>query len=163
MLSVLSSLGRTAPSLAMLLLVATLGCDPIIHVRGDITVPASIQAHFSAQSPGRLYVTAFTTARGTSEFFNGLRILCDPPGVGDLVVPLTLNRGGCATEMRFNAKVSVVSQSPEPCGTTGHGPGNADSEVLVAEASQIIFEGATSCSDSIATVHLTVTDPPPSP
>lgn len=157
-----SSMGYTAQSLAMLLFVATLGCDPRIQVRGDITIPASVQARFSAQSPGRLYVTAFTTAAATPEIYDGLRILCDP-GVGDLVVPVMVSRSGCATEMRFAAKVSVVSQSPEPCGTTGHGPGHADSEVLVAEASQIIFQGTTSCTDSIATVHLTVAEPTTAP
>ncbi|HEY0712228.1 MAG TPA: hypothetical protein VGF45_06120, partial [Polyangia bacterium] len=81
--------------LVFLTVVGSAGCEHGFTLRGTVTVPAAVQAHFSAAAPGVVVMGGGNG--GASVAPELLAVLC-APGNGDLTIPLLYDRLGCAHE-----------------------------------------------------------------
>lgn len=68
------------------------GCQPVLELEGDVTIPEAARALYSTEAPGSVRIHGeFAPMGGTLE----LDVLCDPEE-GDLVIPFELQAVDCA-------------------------------------------------------------------
>jgi len=135
------------------------GCENWITVRAKVTVPAELTQDFSEERPG--IVTIDADIPKTSVMGRVLAVLCAPEEE-DLVLDWEYDGFGCAKEGIVTARLEEAdgAEVTHPCGVVESNlhPSGLHSAVLVARASEVVFEGnskpsgCTSDSDSVELV-----------
>jgi hypothetical protein len=154
-----------AAGLMVLLLAgaAPLSCEHDVTIKGTVTVPVTVQSHFSAAMRGKLVMMASDV--GSASVLNAQTIytFCEP-GTADLKLPFQLYSFGCVQEIYVDALVLPLSGSGAetstslPCGEVSAPPGRGDGTVPIGYARSLAFEGRKGgrCTSGTAVTDLAV-------
>jgi hypothetical protein len=159
-------------------LVAVTGCEHGFTLRGNVLVPAAVQARFSAEAPGLLVMGG---GKGSATVGpEVLAVLCAPTGSEPqhtFNVPLFYDRMGCATEGELWFKAVPLGKpegAPLACGIRQESYAallnrkqvpRLDGLPTVAGASVTIFKGRTggACRNGEDTVSVALVPTAPTP
>jgi hypothetical protein len=145
---------RSSLLVAALAAVGLSACDPIVVLRGSVTVPPALQRGFSSEHRGRLVVVARHEGGGFPQL--SWATLCEPSDTA-LVVPFHFQKVGCAQETRVEARLERVPESDPSelpaCGSNGQSVRTRE-DALVASVAKTVLAGKTGCDDANVVVDL---------